>query len=44
MAPSVDEFVRKNEQSRKAVLASFTRLNIGDEYDGCATKTPPTMY
>lgn len=44
MAPSVDEFVRKNEQSRKAVLASFTRLNISDEYDGCSTNTPATMY
>lgn len=44
MAPGVDEFVRKNEPSRKAVLASFTRLNISDEYDGCATNTPSTMY
>lgn len=44
MAPSVDEFVRKNEPSRKAVLASFTRLNISDEYDGCATNTPATMF
>lgn len=44
MAPSVDEFVRQNKSSQKAVLASFTRLNISDEHDGCATNTPATMY
>lgn len=44
MAPSMDEFVRKNEPGRKALLRSFTRLNISDKSDGCATNTPATMY
>lgn len=43
MAPSVDEFVTRNEQCRNAVLSSFTKLNISDEFDGCATNTLATM-
>lgn len=44
LAPSVDEFLRLNNPSRKAVLASFTSLNISDEFDGCATNSHATMY
>lgn len=44
MAPTVDEFVSENEQCRKAVLASFTKLYISDEFEGCDTNTEATMY
>lgn len=43
MVPALEVFMKEHKSSQSLFLKSFTKLDIGDDWEGCTTNTPTTM-